>query len=222
VTGDSTAASSFFGSVFNLILLLVSVVFYGIIKELSDVTSLSYVMNNADPSEYAELLSKNNIFSGLGALVGLVASGVVLAFNSFMAVSILVAIVSMFIAFILKYFDNSNDSINVDINTIKNLKLISPKETAESLKEYAVAQVKKADFAAVASGMKFIFLKPLELKKAVDWKEIYKTTISELKSFKKVLIDIPLSHKLLFLGAILTFFGFWDTFVTSFLIDFLE
>ena len=59
---------------FNVILLLVSVVFYGIIKELSDVTSLSYVMNNADPSEYAELLSKNNIFSGLGALTGLVAS----------------------------------------------------------------------------------------------------------------------------------------------------
>jgi uncharacterized protein YacL len=126
-------------------------------------------MNNADPSEYAELLSKNNIFSGLGALTGLVVSGVVLAFNAFMAVSILVAIVSIFIAFILKYFDNSRDSFNIDLVTIKNFKLISPRETAESLKEYAIEQVKKADFAAVASGMKFVFLKPLELKKAVDW-----------------------------------------------------
>lgn len=156
-------------------------------------------MNNADPSEYAEVLSKNNIFSGLGCLAGLVASGVVLAFNSFMAVSILVAIVSVFIAFILKYFDNSNDTINIDLNTIKNLKLISPKETAESLKEYATAQIKKTDFAAIAGGMKFIFLKPLELKKTVNWGDIYKTTISELKSFKNVLAETPLSHKLLFL-----------------------
>ena len=116
-----------------------------------------------------------------------------------MAVSILVAVVSVFIAFILKYFDNSNDTINIDLNAIKNLKLISPRETAESLKEYAVAQVKKADFATVMTGVKYIFLKPLELKKTVNWKEIYKTTISELKSFRTVLVETPLSHKLLFL-----------------------
>lgn len=53
----------FFSSGINILLLLVSVILYGIIKELSDVTSLSYIMNNADPSEYSELLSKNNIFS---------------------------------------------------------------------------------------------------------------------------------------------------------------
>jgi hypothetical protein len=48
---------------FNILLLLLSVCLYGLIKELSDVTSLSYIMNNADPSEYADLLSRNNIFS---------------------------------------------------------------------------------------------------------------------------------------------------------------
>lgn len=53
----------FFSSGINILLLFISVILYGIIKELSDVTSLSYIMNNADPSEYSELLSKNNIFS---------------------------------------------------------------------------------------------------------------------------------------------------------------
>jgi len=67
--GSSTSLLStdmfkqFFSSGFNILLLLISVILYGIIKELSDVTSLSYIMNNADPSEYSELLSKNNIFS---------------------------------------------------------------------------------------------------------------------------------------------------------------
>jgi len=123
-----------------------------------------------------------------------------------MAVSILVGIISVFIAFILKYFDNARDTFNIDLNAIKNFKLISPKETAESLKEYAVEQVKKADFATVAAGMKFVFLKPIELKKAVNWREIYTQTVTELRSFKKVLIEVPLSHKLLFLGGVLTFF----------------
>lgn len=53
----------FLSSGINILLLFVSVALYGIIKELSDVTSLSYIMNNADPSEYADLLSRNNIFS---------------------------------------------------------------------------------------------------------------------------------------------------------------
>lgn len=53
----------FLSSGLNVILLFVSVTLYGIIKELSDVTSLSYIMNNADPSEYADLFSRNNIFS---------------------------------------------------------------------------------------------------------------------------------------------------------------
>lgn len=72
--GGASLIGNFLGSGFNILLLLVSVTLYGLIKELSDVTSLSYILNNADPSEYAELLSKNNIFSGLGSLTGLITS----------------------------------------------------------------------------------------------------------------------------------------------------
>lgn len=64
----SKMTTLFLGSGLNWILLIAAVTLYGIIKELSDVTSLSYIMNNADPSEYAEILSKNNILSGFGCL----------------------------------------------------------------------------------------------------------------------------------------------------------
>lgn len=62
-SNSDSLISGFLASSINLLLLFISVCFYGIIKELSDVTSLSYIMNNADPSEYADLLSRNNIFS---------------------------------------------------------------------------------------------------------------------------------------------------------------
>ncbi|MDD2486823.1 MAG: MFS transporter [Candidatus Gracilibacteria bacterium] len=219
---SKTMLTKIISSIPNVLLLVISVILYGVIKELSDVTSLSYIMNNADPSEYAELLSKNNIFSGLGALVGLVLSGVILAFNSFVAVSILVVIVSIFILFITKYFDNSNDSINFKLEDIKKLKLISAKETIESVKQYTVTQVGKTDFGQVKQGVKFIFLKPLELKNSINFEEIKKTTIEDLKSFQKILFKAPYSHKLIIMGLIVTLFGFWDTFVTTFLIDFLN
>ncbi|EKE28646.1 MAG: hypothetical protein ACD_3C00036G0002 [uncultured bacterium (gcode 4)] len=220
---SSSAYSKIFGSFLNVLLLMVSVIFYWIIKEFSDVTSLSYIMNNADPSEYAELLSKNNIFSWLGALCWLLASWVILAFNPFFAVSILVGIVVIFILFILKYFDNAKEifKINVNVADIKKLKLISPKETLESVKEYTVSQVQKADFAQVASNMKFVFLKPMEIKKSVNWWEIIDTAIIDIKSFMMILFQPPYSHRLLVVWTVLTFFWLWDTFVTSFLIDFL-
>jgi hypothetical protein len=60
--------SAFFGSIFHIILVVISVVLYGIIKELGEVTSLSFILNNADPSEYAAIISKNNIVVGIGAL----------------------------------------------------------------------------------------------------------------------------------------------------------
>lgn len=212
----------FLGSGFNVLLLFISVALYGIIKELSDVTSLSYIMNNADPSEYADLLSRNNIFSGLGALTGLVLSGVILSFNILIAVSILIIFIIVFIVFILTYFDNSKSSLSFNINDIKRLKIISPRETIESVKQYTVSQVQKADFTKVAQGMKFIFLKPMQLYGTINWKDIVTTTQDDLKSFYEVLFMAPYNMRLIVMSLIIVFFGFWDTFAVTFLIGFLN
>ncbi|MDD5376720.1 MAG: MFS transporter [Candidatus Gracilibacteria bacterium] len=221
-SSSDSLISVFLNSGLNILLLLVSVGLYGIIKELSDVTSLSYIMNNADPSEYADLLSRNNIFSGLGALTGLILSGVILSFNLFAAVAILVFFIVIFIVFIVIYFDNSKAAINFSINDIRKLKIISPKETIESVKQYAISQVQKTDFKEVAKGMKFIFLKPMQFHSEIDWKEIVITTKEDIKSFYEVLGMAPLDMKLVIMSLIVVFFGFWDTFVITFLINFLD
>jgi hypothetical protein len=59
----------FLNSGFNLVLLLLAAMLYGIIKESYDVTTLSYIFNISTPSEYATLISKYNINFGIGAMV---------------------------------------------------------------------------------------------------------------------------------------------------------
>ncbi|MDD4151370.1 MAG: MFS transporter [Candidatus Gracilibacteria bacterium] len=209
-----------FGSVLNIFLLLVSVVFYGIIKELSDVTSLSYIMNNADPSEYADLLSRNNIFFGIGSLCGLISSGIILSFNTTLAVSILVFLIGVFIFFIIKYFDNSIDHIK--FSDIQKLKYITKENVLASIKDYTTKVLNKEELLEKAKGAKILFLKPMELKNKIDFNEIYLTTKDDIKNFFEIIFQAPYNYRLLIMGSILVLFGFWDTFVTSFLIDFLN
>gem|GEM_PF-7042024 len=54
--------------------------------------------------------------------------------------------------------------------------------------------------------MKYIFIKPMELKKFVNWKDIYNTTISDIKSFYEILFRPPYSYKLIIFTAVLTLF----------------
>ncbi|MDD2891621.1 MAG: hypothetical protein PHQ95_01530 [Candidatus Gracilibacteria bacterium] len=221
-SSDTSLIAKFFDSSLNIILLLVSVCLYGIIKELTDVTALSYILNNADPSEYADLLSRNNIFSGLGALTGLVLSGVILSFNIIIAVLILVFFIVLFITFTVIYFDNSKATLNFNINDIKKLKIISSKDTIESVKQYTISQVQKTDFSKVVQGMKFIFLKPMQFRSEINWKDIITTTKGDMSSFFEVLGKAPFNKKLMTMSLIIILFGFWDTFVVTFLVDFLN
>lgn len=155
-------------------------------------------------------------------MVGLIVSGVILSFSPFAAISTLVFFIALFIAFVVVYFDNSKMAIHFSISDVKKLKVISTKETIESVKQYTISQVQKADFAKVAQGMKFIFLKPMQPHLNVNWTEVVATTKDEFKSFYEVLGQAPFNAKLLVMSLIVIFFGFWDTFVVTFLIDFLD
>lgn len=152
----------------------------------------------------------------------MVLSGAILSFSLFAAVSILIFFIVIFIVFIVIYFDNSKMAINININDIRKLKIISPKETIESVKQYAISQVQKTDFMKVARGMKFIFLKPMQFHSKIDWKEIAVTTREDLTSFYEVLFIAPYNTKLIVMALVVVFFGFWDTFVITFLVDFLN
>ncbi|MDD3793847.1 MAG: MFS transporter [Candidatus Gracilibacteria bacterium] len=215
------ALKQLFGSVINVLLLLIAVALYGIIKEISDVTSYSYIMNNADPSEYATLFSKRNIWSGIGSLVGLILSGIILAFNTLIAVTILVLLIIIFILFIIKYFDNSKNELKID--DIKKLKLISKDSVLNSIKDYKINIItNKVDLIEKTKNIKVLFLKPIEIREQINFKEIYENTIGDIKSFYKIMFISPYNYRLLIIGIIFTLFGFWDTFVTSFLIDFIN
>lgn len=152
----------------------------------------------------------------------MILSGGILSFNILIAVSILIIFIVIFIVFIVLYFDNSKSTLNFSIHDIKKLKIISPRETIESVKQYTISQVQKTDFAKVATGMKFIFLKPMQLSTTINWKDIIHTTKEDIKSFYEVLAVAPLNMKLMVMSGIIIFFGFWDTFVVTFLIDFLN
>ncbi len=52
----------------NILLLILAATLYGFAKEVNDITTLSYILNNADPSEYSSIISKNNIFAGAGMM----------------------------------------------------------------------------------------------------------------------------------------------------------
>lgn len=154
--------------------------------------------------------------------MGLILSGIILSFNIIIAVLILVFFIAVFITFTVIYFDNSKMTINFNINDIKKLKVISPKETIESVKQYTISQVQKTDFVEVAKGMKFIFLKPMKFHMKIDWKEVITNTKDDIKSFFEVLGKAPFNKKLMTMSLIIVLFGFWDTFVVTFLVDFLD
>ncbi|MDD2907665.1 MAG: hypothetical protein PHH98_03410 [Candidatus Gracilibacteria bacterium] len=215
------ALKSMFGSFFNILLLLIAVALYGIIKEISDVTSYSYIMNNADPSEYSMLFSKRNIWSGIGSLVGLISSGIILAFNTLVAVIILVILIIVFIIFTIKYFDNSENELKFE--DLKKLKLISKDNIVNSLNDYKTSILSnKNELIEKTKNIKVLFLKPTEIKQSINFKEVYDTTKEDMKSFFEILMQPPYNYRLLIIGGIFTLFGFWDTFVTSFLIDFID
>lgn len=222
------ALKNLFSSFFNIFLLLLAVTFYWIIKELSDVTSLSYIMNNSDPSEYSSLFSKRNIYSWQWSLAWLVIIWIILALNTLVAVFILVILIIIFLISIEKYFDRDDNEIK--LSDIKKIKLIT-KENIIKSKDNLIKSVSsytsniienKSELIEKTKNIKVIFLKPIEVKNKIDFKDVYETTKIDLNNFFEILFSKPYNYKLLIMWLIFTLFWFWDTFVASFLIDFLD
>jgi hypothetical protein len=67
--GITTFLGHFLDSTSNIVLLFAAAGMYGFTKEINDITTISYILNNADPSEYSSIMSRNNIFGGIGSLL---------------------------------------------------------------------------------------------------------------------------------------------------------
>ena len=212
--------TAFLASGSNVFFLILASLCYGLTKELNDITTLSYILNNADPSEYSEIMSKNNIWGGAGMFLGLLSAGVVLALNQTLAVVTLITFIILLMGFITTFFDNSER--NIDFASIIKLKVIAQVMNLEKVKEYTVGYVTKADFASIAKGAKFLFLRPMgEKKSKFDVKEVVRESKKEVSAIWKTMLEQPLYFRMLWETSVILAFGFWDTFATSFLIEYL-
>lgn len=215
------AIKIFLWSIINIILLLFTVTLYWIIKEISEVTSYSYIMNRTDPSEYSSLFSKRNIYIWLWSLVWLIISWIILALDTLVAVIILVIIIILFIWFTYKYLDSSENEIKFD--DLKNIKLITKDDLINSIDKYKTTFLSsKNEIIEKTKNLKVLFIKPIQIKHKFTLKELYITSIKDLKIFYYILFKPPYNNRLLFMWLIFTIFWFWDTFVTSFLIDYID
>lgn len=213
----------FFDSAFNVFLLLLISILYGTAKELYEVSELSYLLNLFDPSEYAEALSKNNIAYGVGAVVGIVFSVLILSFKT-EATQLVLFMVSFFIVcailFVASFFDNPEARIN--LSEIKDLRITKPEINLSEATSHIKKKISTGDFEKIKSSAHYVLMKPKELHKQMDYGEMKENTRKAFGSLLSLVV-YPASrvNNLLWLVGGIFIFGFWDTVVVTFFVTYI-
>ncbi len=224
ITPESLQAGSdwFFGSALNMIGVVIASICYGLTKEINDVSTYGYILSHANPSEYATILARNNITFGIGSLVWLVLSGVILSFSPAFAVVILGMIIALFLFFTIRFFDNSMDSVN--ISDITQFRISVQRWNPEHVREYITETVKKVDIEKIVNGAKYLLLKPKQITQwqKVPWREVWKMSKREFSIIYEICMHKPMHISLFWTITLVLTFGFWDTFASSFLLGFLD
>ncbi|MDR0772203.1 MAG: hypothetical protein LBF15_04135 [Candidatus Peribacteria bacterium] len=119
-----------------------------------------------------------------------------MALNTFVAVIILIIFISLFILFIIKFFDNAEEKL--EFGNIKKIKLLTKDEIFESVRNYKTQILdNKSELLEKTKNLKVIFLKPIEIKNQIDFKDLFKSTVNELKDFMQIMFRPPYNYKLL-------------------------
>lgn len=108
---------------------------------------------------------------------------------------------------------------------IKSFKVSIQKVNAENIKEYLVETVKKADIGKIIKGAKYLMLKPKQLPKKenkIPWKTVLQDTKKEFRIIWEIFASTPMHTTLIWTIILVLIFGFWDTFASSFLLEFLD
>lgn len=210
---------TFLSNSVDIWLLLLAAAFYGAIKEVLDVTIISYIFNNSTPSEYAKILSKYNIYNGGGAMVGLIFSGILLAMNMKIAIFIFLFILLGFFIFILKYFDNAENTL--EFKDIKSIKLDVFKGDLLNKAQESVGKINTRSLIELTKKSKVILIKPISVKK-INFKEVYHESYHEFQVLYKTILGIPINRIILWFLGLIMLYSFWDAFVATFLVKFFE
>ena len=131
-------------------------------------------------------------------------------------------IIGLFLLFTIKFFDNSMDSVN--ISDITDFRISVQKWNSEHVREYITETVKKVDIEKVVNGAKYLMLKPKQTTQdtKIPWKNIYTSSKKEFKIIWEICMHKPMHTSLFWTMTLVLTFGFWDTFASSFLLDFLN
>ena len=212
----------FYGSAINYVWVIIASICYGVTKEINDVSTYGYVLSHADPSDYGTILARNNITFGIGSLIGLILSWVVLSFSPAFAVVFLAIIIVSFLIFTIKYFDTSLDAVN--IADITHFKVSVQRWNTENVKEYIVDTIKKTDIEKVIKNAKYLMLKPKQnlVGEKIPWVEVFEMSKKEFKIILEIFWHKPIHLTLIWTITLVLTFGFWDTFASSFLLGFLD
>jgi hypothetical protein len=216
---------TFLSTGINMVLLLLAGMLYGSVKEIYEITSIAYLLNHSDSSEYDSALSRNNISMGIGSVFGVLLSIIILSFRTDSVQLILFVLIFLIICawvFIYNYFDNDHEVFN--LGTVKNLNIVEKtKDIEQNTVSYLKNTVSTLDFQKLKWWMDYIIMKPKEITKEIDWGEILQKTKIEYKMlYKLIFVKTTLVPILLWSTVSIVLFGCWDTIVMTFFITFLD
>jgi MFS family permease len=216
---------TFLSTGINMILLLLAGMLYGTVKEVYEITSIAYLLNHSDSSEYDSSLSKYNISMGIGSVFGVLLSIIILSFRTDSVQLILFVLIFLIICawvFIQNYFDNDHEVFN--LNTVKNLNIVEKtKDIEKNTVSYLRETVSTLDFQKLKGSMDYIIMKPKEITKEIDWNEIIEKTKVEYRMlYKLIFVKTTLVPILLWSTGSIILFGCWDTIVMTFFITFMD
>lgn len=215
----------------NIVLLVIASICYWLTKELQDVTSISYILNNSSPNQYASIFSKNNLAMWIWSLFWLLLSWVILTFNPKLIIFCVILIIFMIIYLTSRFFDNSVETI--ELKDITKFKVLFDKDNYkdfwekvgdiwDNIKEKVVSTVSKIELKDIIDKTKYLFIKPAEKKSGLSiWilitetKKAFITTYNVLTKSNWILI-------VYWSIVVLLTFWFRDTFASTFLINYLD
>ena len=208
-----------------MMLLLLAGILYGSVKEIYEITSIAYLLNHSDTSEYDSALSKNNISMGIGSVFGVLLSILILSLRTDSIQLILFVLIFLIICawvFIQNYFDNDHEVFN--LNTVKSLNIIErTKDIEKNTVSYLKDTVSTLDLQKIKGSMDYIIMKPKEITKEINWSEIIEKTKVEYRMlYKLIFVKTTLVPILLWSTGSIILFGCWDTIVMTFFITFLD
>ena len=219
IWGNISYITNFLDSWFNIVLVLIAAIFYWVVKETFDITNLSYILDNSNPNEYAWLISKYNINFWIWGFTWLLLSWFILAFSIKIAVTFLIFIIICLLVFIINYYDNWSKTVTMD--EFMKLKVYL-KDNYNNVWEIKNKIFTRENFKTLSKKTKFIFIKSIETKQELNFSEIKNQSINSFNCLKEVLFGLPRKQILIWTFLVIISFWFWDTFIATFQVDFLN